>query len=117
MDNNEGIVNKGNITAGNLAVGHGASINVGGDTNQDVQQLTALLDQLLAKLQNTQEPIANKEELVKTVATLKEEVNKPSPSKLTIKAVGSALLSSLKYVNTLAPIAESVWHHISTLFA
>lgn len=118
MENNSGIINNGGeINAGNMAVGTGATINVTGEGAENIQKMSALLDQLLLRLQNTPEPVANKEDIVQAITSLKEEVHKPQPGKLTIKAIGGTILDSLKYVSTLAPIAEDLWHHISSFIS
>ena len=114
---NKGIINSGDFKAGNVATGDGASITVTNNNSQDLQQLSVLLDQLLSQLHSTPEKIDNKAEIVNAVTTLKEEAKKPSPGKLTLKSIAGTVLDNLKYVKDLAPIAESIYHHIIALVA
>lgn len=118
MENNSGIINNGGqINATNMATGTGATIHYSGAGAEELKQVSILLDQLLTQLQHTSETVEKKDDLVQAITSLKEEVHKPSPGKLTMKAIGGTILDSLKYVSTLAPIAQQLWHSISAFIA
>lgn len=117
MEKNEGIINSGNITATNIATGANASITTVASGDPNLQQLMPLLEQLLSAVSSTKENVPGKEDIISSVTTLKEEVKKEKPSHITLKSIGSAILENLKYVKDIAPIAESIWHHISAFIA
>ena|SRR5438876_11060915 len=112
MDGNKGIFNYGNLKAENIATGDNASITNTYNNNPDLQQLSTLLDNLLEKIGSSTEPIPGKEDIVSSVAVLKEEIKKEKPGHITLKSIGGAILENLKYVKDLAPIAATVWQHI-----
>ena len=124
MDANKGIiVNGGALNADNIIAGDNASMNVFANNtnrnasvtqNTDLQQLSSLIEVLFEKLQVPGEEVANKADLLDAINDLKEEIKKPEPKKSLLKVLGKTVLDNLGYVKTLAPIAQSIWHHISS---
>lgn len=115
MDTNNGIiVNGGALNAENVVVGDNATINNTKNQNADLQQLSSLIEVLFNKLQSPGEDMANKADVLDAINDLKEEIKKPEPKKSILKVLGKTVLDNLGYVKTLAPIAERIWHHISS---
>lgn len=112
METNKGIiVNGGNFTADNVISGDNGTINY---TNTDLQQLSSLFEELFNKLQSPGEEVVNKADVLDAISVLKEEIKKPEPQKNILKVLGKSVLDNLGYVKALAPIAETIWKHISS---
>ena len=112
-DNNNVNIYGGNLSGNSFAVGAGASIH--NTNNPDIAQLSALLDQLLSRISQSQEAIPNKTEVISTLATLKQELAGGKPDHEKVKGMFSSIMENLKYVKDLAPLAAGLWHHIGPL--
>jgi hypothetical protein len=114
MDTNNGIINNGEFKAENVIVGDNSTINATTYQNADLQHIASLIDVLFNKLQAPGEEVANKTDILNAINDIKEEIKKPEPKKSILKVLGKTVLDNLGYVKTLAPIAQSIWHHISS---
>jgi hypothetical protein len=115
MEKNDGFINHGNVTATNIVNGANNIINATTTyQNADLQQLSVLFNVLFEKLQTSGEDVPNKADVLDAINDLKEEIKKPEPKKSILKALGKTVLDNLGYIKTLAPIAQSIWHHISS---
>jgi hypothetical protein len=104
--------NGGTFNAENIAQGDNVSIHNQNAINNDVKDIVASLDLLMAHLSAPGVDIPEHEDMKASVTMLKEEVQKKEPNKLTLKGVGKMVLENLKYVKDLAPLAEGLWRHI-----
>ncbi|THU40305.1 hypothetical protein FAM09_10585 [Niastella caeni] len=116
MGNNDGIIiNNGTVNAKNIAVGANSTINDNSThTNHDLQQLSVLFNELLEKLHTSQEPISNKEDILDAIAELKEQIKQKEPRKSMLKILGKTLVDNLGNIKHLVPLAQNIWHHISS---
>jgi len=115
MEKNDGFINHGTVTATNIAVGPNSTINATTTyQNADLQQLSVLFNELFEKLHLQGEDVPNRSDVLDAISDLKEEIKKPEPKKSLLKVLGKTVLDNLGYVKTLAPIAQSIWHHISS---
>lgn len=115
MENNSGISIGGNFTGGNATTGDHSPITNTVTQGPGVDALKSAIDQLLAAMQSTKEPISDKEDVVGTVNALKEEVQKEKPNKHILEHLGKAVKEGLSYVKDLAPIAASILTQISAM--
>jgi hypothetical protein len=114
MESNNGIINKGTFTSTIASAGDNNTITTTTYQHADLQQLGALFTILFDKLQEPGEEVANKAEILEAITVLKEEIKKPEPKKSILKMLGKSVLDNLSCIKTLAPIAQSIWHHISS---
>jgi hypothetical protein len=120
MENNNGIINNGgNIESKILTVGANATINAtnyeGTSNNSNAEEILKILEQMVTKLNEITQPVNDKEDIISSMAILKQEVTKEKPNKITLRSIGKGVVDSLKYVTELAPYASSLWKFIVPL--
>ena len=121
MKDNKILINGGSINANNLVVGDNANINSDNQSiviNQnDIEQISKMIDEFITRLNTTQQPIKDKEDIISAVTTLKGEINKEKPSKITLSSIGKTVLENLKYVKDVVPYFHLIWDKVSALIS
>ena len=107
---NEGVVVTGGaFNATNAAVGRGAKIiqtaSAGSQAAQDVQ---LKLDALLQLLNQHRDQVSNADEVSEATKSVKEELTKDKPNRLTLKSLLGGITESVKSVGALAVAAEAL---------
>lgn len=110
----------GSISANNLVVGDNGAITSEGAqqssvNNNAAQELDAVLATILERLEQSGLSQEEKTEHMDGVKTLQEEVAKPKPNKISIKAIGKSVLEGLKYIKDIAPFAQSALEMIGSM--
>lgn len=116
---NEGIINRGNINAGALAVGHGASASqvvYERNRREEFQKLEEQLQQFLKLLAEQGHAIPDREQVVQSAEKLKEELSQEKPSKLTVTSLLDGIARAVSSVGTIATAVEGIKAAISALF-
>lgn len=109
----------GSVQATNLAAGEKASVvigSVGSDKDREelLSEIMLKLDELQSHIQN-QPTLPGRELVADSAATLKEELSKPKPNKLTVTAVLDGIGAAVKSVTTIAGCVEGLKAIISRL--
>jgi hypothetical protein len=115
---NEGIVQSGGtMTATNIAVGRGASINQTEPADSDaLAEVRRQLDSILNELNRHESGIQNFDEVKESVQFMQEELAKETPNRLTLRSVLSGIADSVKSVSAIATTVEGLKMALSTLF-
>lgn len=83
--------------------------------NTDIEEISRLIDELVVKLNTTEIRIHDKSDIISSIETLKIEVNKEKPSKITMMSIGKTILENLKYVKGIAPSIHLIWDKLTIL--
>lgn len=116
---NEGVINRGNITAGALAVGHGASASQVSPMRtppEEFQKVEEQLKHLLKLLAEQGHAIPNCKDVVQSAEKVKEELSQEKPSKLTITSLLDGIAGAVSSVGTIATAVEGIKAAIGALF-
>lgn len=116
---NEGVIQHGgSINAGNLAVGRGATATQYQSASSDagLAAVQAQLDKVLELLATKSHEIPDHEDVVQSAQSLKQELDKDKPNKLTLKSLLSGIADSVKSVTTVATAVEALRTAITALF-
>ena len=107
MKSNSGIImNDGNLSADQLAVGDSASININQESAN--KELFKKIDALLITLENEKSNFNNFETLKQASNTIKTEANKKSPDKGIMLTLLSLISSSVPAVSSIADMIKTI---------
>lgn len=112
MEKNKMNTNSGQLPGGDIRIGDHSNSS---PNNKDTEEISKLIDELVAKLNTSEVPIHDKSDIISSIQTLKSEVNKEKPSKITLMSIGKTILENLKYVKEIAPFVHSIWDRIATM--
>jgi hypothetical protein len=117
LTRNEGvIVNGGSFNATNAAIGRNSQVNQiqlgGADAMNQAQKQ---MDLVLRLLQEHAALVPNHEEVTEAAQSVKNEITKEKPNRLTLKSLLEGIASSVKSVSTLAVAVEALKTAVSVL--
>jgi len=103
MSNNGIIQHGGTINAQKIAVGDHASISSSNEQNVKMtltakEEAIGLLDQVVQRLTQLHSG-SDHRNVVEAIGTMKVEINKEQPNKLTVGSLGTAVLENLKQIS------------------
>jgi Family of unknown function (DUF5955) len=115
---NDGIVQSGgSITATNLAVGTNATITQTNSGQSDaMREVQKQIANLLQALEQYGHEIANRDDVMQSAQTVKQELAKEKPNHLTLKSLLSGIADSVKSVASIATAVEGVKVAVAALF-
>ncbi len=115
---NEGIVQSGgSMTATNIGVGRKATISQGQMIDPDaLQGVQRQLANLLDALEKQGQEIANRDEVMQSAQTAKDELAKERPNHLTLKSLLTGIADSVKSVSSIATAVEGIKLAVAALF-
>jgi hypothetical protein len=106
---NEGVVvTGGSFNATNAAVGRGAQVHQTVGTDPQARDVQLKLDALLELLSQHRDQVPNSDEVTEATKSVKEELAKDKPNRLTLKSLLSGITDSVKSVGALAMAAEAL---------
>ncbi|HEX7462733.1 MAG TPA: hypothetical protein VF317_11230 [Dermatophilaceae bacterium] len=118
MTHNEGIIfnGPGRLDADVLAVGRGAHAKQGGLAPAAFEDVDARLVDLIAQIKDRREDLDDGEELADTAESLRSELAKDAPNRVSVKALLEGLVGGVASVTELATLVSSVQTAIGNLF-
>lgn len=107
---NQGVVvSGGNFTATNAAVGTNAQVNQTQTSGSDsMKEVKKQLDLLLQLLEKHGDQIPNRGEVTEAAQSVKEELTKERPNRLTLKSLLGGIADSVKSVSGIALAVEGL---------
>jgi hypothetical protein len=114
---NEGVVvSGGTFTATNAAVGTNAQINHTQTSESNaMKEVQQRLDLLLQSLEEHGNQIPNRGEVAEAAQSVKEELTREKPNRLTLKSLLSGITDSVKSVSGVALAVEGLKLAVTTL--
>ncbi|SEM63934.1 hypothetical protein SAMN04489760_1294 [Syntrophus gentianae] len=114
----EGVVQKGgNMTVTNMAVGQNAVVNqIQSGESAALREVQKQMASVLEALEKHGHEIVNRDEVVQSVHTAKEELSKEKPNHLTLKSLLNGIAESVKSVSAVAAAVEGLKLAVASLF-
>jgi uncharacterized protein YhaN len=116
---NEGIIQHGGaMNVGNMAVGRGASATQYQNAASDaaLEAVRVQMDKVIELLAAKSHEIPDHEEVVQSAQSLKQELGKDKPNKLTMKSLLAGIADSVTSVASVATAVEALRTAMSALF-